>query len=197
MWALELRSPISNTAESASNKYTGKSGLAGKLSYDLGHDSALWFDIDGGGANVEQAGVSKIDAVKTVTNLGYSNHLIRNNEVMVFYEIKYRTTSESEKVNDVKKDKTELPVLLGVESEANSWMTLRASLTQNILIGSSKDTSIGAEADTITPNTSASAGAGFKWGKNNFDVTLNTSADGKFGFDSTGFAANAGYTYLF
>lgn len=57
-----------------------------------------------------------------------------------------------------------LPVVIGVESSLAEWVSLRASLTQNVLLGYSRDQTAAAPANkrnTVANNTTAALGAGF------------------------------------
>jgi hypothetical protein len=101
-------------------------------------------------------------------------------------------TMGTSKTGTSKTEETKMPVIIGVEADAASWLTLRGSITQNVLIGSTKTT--GSEADTIAPNTKVAAGAGFKFNKAVLDVVLNAGTSGAL---DANLGANAGLTYMF
>lgn len=114
-----------------------------------------------------------------------------------FYGVSYNTSTTKEKKADSKTETTSLPVIIGVEAEATSWMVLRGSVTQNILLGSKK---VGtADADTVADNTKVAAGAGLKFGKFLLDGTFTNAQNGTstaLGSDA-GFVTNVGMTYNF
>jgi hypothetical protein len=98
---------------------------------------------------------------------------------------------------EVKTTATYLPFLVGVEYDAASWLTLRASAIQNVLLGSTKTeaTGLSGDADTIANNTKVAAGLGLRLGK--------WAADGSWAAQTTGavnttnFLTNVGLTYMF
>jgi hypothetical protein len=97
-------------------------------------------------------------------------------------------------------EQTQLPFIMGVEADAASWLTLRASLKQNVILGSTKpntgDTSTG-----IANNTTVALGAGMKFNKFTLDSTLAAgSVPGTVGtgaINANNMMANASLTYLF
>ncbi|MFN7905840.1 MAG: hypothetical protein ACK5P5_11725, partial [Pseudobdellovibrionaceae bacterium] len=120
--------------------------------------------------------------------------------------------------NIEKKETTTLPVVVGVEHDAMSWLVVRGSVTQNFLYSSDKvSTKNGATTDgvnTVDDNTVVAAGLGFKFNKFILDATLAAAAHGNLGFDAgdapaTGtadpdqsqarnnFLAKAALTYMF
>lgn len=98
---------------------------------------------------------------------------------------------------ETKTKETHLPFLVGVEYDAASWMTLRASATQNVLIGSTKTENGAApdEVNTIPQNTRVAAGIGLRFGKWVADGSWAASTTGN--VNSTSFLTNLGLTYMF
>ncbi|MEK6772466.1 MAG: hypothetical protein AABY64_00880 [Bdellovibrionota bacterium] len=115
-----------------------------------------------------------------------------------FYGVSYNTDTRKEKQGNTKSEETTFPVIIGVEAEATSWMVLRGSVTQNVLLGSTK--AAGAtDANTIADNTTVAAGAGLKFGKFMLDGTFTNAASGTatgLGTDAN-FVTNVGMTYNF
>lgn len=99
-----------------------------------------------------------------------------------------------------------LPVVAGVEVDANAWLTLRGALSQDLPISYGKlDTTRGtaetsSSRSSNTANTAVTAGLGVKFGKMMFDGFLKASNSatngGEFGFDDR-FLSQASVTYLF
>lgn len=119
-----------------------------------------------------------------------------------FYGISYMMMTSKTK-DGPKTERTMLPVVVGIEADATSWMVLRASVTQNILIDTTKTTPATGAATVETSNyddTVTAAGVGFKLGKFMVDGSLAATTagatSGKFGTD-TGFLSNVGLTYQF
>jgi hypothetical protein len=105
-----------------------------------------------------------------------------------FYGASYEMGSS--KTGSVKTDTTRLPVLIGIEADAASWLTLRGSVKQNVLIGSDKVT----ETDSAPHNTTVAAGAGLKFNKAALDFTLTAAGTGNLDQNIGG---QAGLTYMF
>ncbi len=108
------------------------------------------------------------------------------------------------KVGAGSKTKTEstiVPLIVGVEAEVSSWMTLRGSLTQPLSILSTSSRKVGTAAssgESVSDATITALGAGFKWGKANIDAVVSTGTDGNFGVDSGGdILGQASVTYNF
>ncbi|MBX3032701.1 MAG: hypothetical protein KF865_02175 [Bdellovibrionaceae bacterium] len=121
--------------------------------------------------------------------------------VEFFYGASYVMTNVkgNSLVGDNKTEVTKLPVIVGVEAEANSWLVLRGSLTQNLgLLGTTKTTTAGTagESDSLG-STTVAAGAGMKFGKFTVDTTLKAATTGTIGSDGANFLGDASLTYLF
>ncbi len=118
-----------------------------------------------------------------------------------FYGVAYASTTS--KIKDgAKTETTALPVIIGIEADATSWMVLRASVTQNVLLASNKVTAASGTASTdstMYDNTVTAAGVGLKLGKFLVDGSLaaTTGNSGKLGSDAAGFLSNVGMTYTF
>jgi hypothetical protein len=96
-------------------------------------------------------------------------------------------------------EQTSLPFVIGVEADAASWLTLRASAKQNVILGSSKVNT--ADSTTVANNTTVALGAGLKLNKFTLDSTLLAgsvpSTAGNGNIDTTNLMANASLTYMF
>lgn len=105
-----------------------------------------------------------------------------------FYGVAYAMGTS--KVGTTKTDTSRLPVLIGIEADAASWLTLRGSVKQNVLLGSDKTT----ETDSAPHDTTVAAGAGLKFNKAVLDFTLTAAGSGNL---NAAIGGNAGLTYLF
>lgn len=80
------------------------------------------------------------------------------------------------------KDKSwSVPVTLGVEADATSWLALRGSITHNLL-GQNMN-SLNGNRDSNPNSTTIATGAGFKFGAVGIDASVATGT-GTFGFDA-------------
>lgn len=88
-----------------------------------------------------------------------------------FYGISY--TSDELKVGAAKTTTTGLPLIAGMEIDAASWLALRGSITQNVLMGEVKADP--GSTDKMANNTVVAAGAAVKFGKMTMDATISGS----------------------
>lgn len=120
-------------------------------------------------------------------------HAMKSEGADFFYGIAYQMTNS--KTGSAKTDTTSLPFIIGIETDAASWLTLRGSVTQNVLLGGSKTTTPDDGMNSTDHNTNVNAGMGFKFTKSMLDITLTAADTGA--INGTSFGANAGLTYLF
>ncbi len=113
------------------------------------------------------------------------------------YQSKVEGTQSA--IINVKNTAQYVPFLLGVEYDAISWATVRASVTQNVLIGSTKaddDTGPRPDAqDTVSNNTVVAGGLGLHFNKFVVDGTLAASRTGN--ANTTDLLSNVALTYNF
>lgn len=153
-----------------------------------------------GSAALSLNGTEAAKADASTMTLGLVNTHAKDG-VDFFYGVSY--VMEQTKVkptggNETKIDTTKLPVIVGVEAEANSWVTLRGSITQSFpLLGSTKtDTGTGtADSNTLGESTTVSAGVGMKFNKFTLDGVLSSGTSGALKTDDI--ATNASLTYAF
>lgn len=88
-----------------------------------------------------------------------------------------------------------LPFSIGLEKDMFSWMTVRGSVRQNILLGSNKSEIAGTKAEKNLNNTSVAMGLGFKHDGFVFDGTMAAGTSGD--FNATTFLTTASMTYSF
>jgi hypothetical protein len=70
----------------------------------------------------------------------------------------------------------ELPVTIGMEAEATSWLTLRGSVTQNVILNTEETAVLNvAKKKTQTNTTNVSAGATLNFGKLKVDGVIGTT----------------------
>ncbi len=108
------------------------------------------------------------------------------------------TTTENGKVKT-----TTLPVTIGMEADATSWLTLRGNVHQNVILGSSK--SIAGKTTTIANSTTVDGGATLNFGKLKVDGSIGTTASSRAGTIGTkegvlatdNLLSRVGVTYMF
>lgn len=92
---------------------------------------------------------------------------------------------------------TLLPITIGIEADATSWMKLRGSVAQNVVVGTVEDSDGGVELkDDHNPNsTLIGAGIGLNFNKFTLDATFAGATTGN--LDSNEFFANTSLHYVF
>lgn len=89
-----------------------------------------------------------------------------------------------------------LPVAFGFEADATSWLTLRGSVGQNVVLNNTKSTTAGVETKSTNANTTnVTAGASLTFGKLALDGYVGTQATGK--LDADNLFSRVGVTYNF
>ena len=145
------------------------------------------------------AEIAKVEATRIAVG-AVSSHKKDGNEF--FYGAKLASYEQKNKTNDNKVSTLMLPVIVGLEGEATSWLTLRGSLTQNVLIQNEKDTTGATTAKEFAPganSTVAAIGAGLKFNK----ITVDGSLEGLTGnganqdVNGANLLTTVGLTYMF
>ncbi len=204
LWDAGLDVGLTNTfkqdtlAGTAVADFTGKTaiGLNGRYFMDTMTFSAL-YSINGGKDQV----APESDFELNHFNLGVENSH-KTEGADFFYGIKYAFDALKNKAagGDKKSEMTSLPVYAGIEADAASWLVLRASVTQNFLLGSTKNEfATTGESNTISNNTVVAAGAGLKFNKLQLDGTFAKASGGSAtgALNSSDLLANASLTYMF
>lgn len=189
-------------AGAGDHKFDGSIGLHVGGGYNVTENGKVY-------AYVKQFGWEQTDstpttAVKTSADgsfttyaLGYG-HTMKMESGTFFSNIYYRMKEiEVEFANSAKAENTELPITFGYEADATSWLTLRGSVTQN-LMGSRKndfagkglnDVALGVAANEFGSNTagkkvsqrdstSVRAGASLNFGQLVIDGLIGTEVSG-------------------
>lgn len=146
--------------------------------------------------------LAKVDAQRITLGVVDSNKKDGNE---FFYGAKLVSFTQKDKTAPEEKTTTlTLPVIVGLEGEATSWLTLRGSLTQNVLLANSKkETTPAAGGDfEFAPganSTVAAIGAGLKFNKITVDGSLEGLTGGAANQDLNGnsLLTTVGLTYMF
>lgn len=124
--------------------------------------------------------------------LGLEDRSMKKADADVYYGALFNmSTRETAKKNTVML----LPIFVGIETPVASWLTFRGSVSQNFLLGSTKDENTSTKADGIGNNTTASAGLGFKHGNLTLDGVLTAGTSGD--INGNQFLSQASVTYNF
>lgn len=196
-WDLTLTAVLVNMAELANGKkMTGSStlGLAG--GYEINSTLSMFGDIGISGAKFEDIGAQDGQVKLVNYKIGLIN-IYETESGEIFYsiaviqeELKKETSSGVQK-----KFVNNLPVTIGFENDANSWLVLRGSIVQSVLLANTND-EIAAEEYVPGVNTTTLAlGAGLKWSNISVDGTLKTASSQK--INTSELLSQVGMTYIF
>lgn len=200
-WDASLDLGLTDTAQfgasGAETKWTGKASADLRAGYTM---DAWYFygQYAMGGGKVDASGTTTHDIENSTIDVGFVNSTkVDGGEF--FWGAQYAMQTKNDKAtgND-KKEYTNLPVVIGIEADAASWLVLRGSITQTVLLSSSKTTPVGGAAgDTTTfaNDTTVAAGAGIKFNKFTLDAGLAASTTGQ--INGNNLLTNAGLTYNF
>lgn len=190
-WDASLNLGVTDTAEVGVNKWTGK------MAADLrgGYTMEEWYFYGRyamKGGKHEVSGATNKDLDNSNIEIGATNTTkIEGGEF--FWTVAYEMEKEEDKTASTKTESSLLPVSIGIEADAASWLVLRGSVKQTVLLNSVKTTP--GETKTKANDTTVAAGAGIKFNKFMLDATLAGSTTGQINGNSL--LAHAGLTYNF
>lgn len=150
------------------------------------------------GAKHSTGGTASANVEKTDMTVGVVNSH-KKDGADFYYGVSYTSSVNKDKEGTQSKtESSKLPVIVGIEAEAASWLVVRGSITQSVLMSASKtSTTAGTTNETsMTDDTVVAGGLGLKLSKFTVDGTLAGSSTGKLGSDDH-FMANLGLTYKF
>ena len=194
-WAnVQLVSTAEKGAGGAKTSITASPYLSGGLSYAV--STMRYFgrlDLSKGKFDAA-AGVTDKDLTDVNIAAGLEDRSLRTNAADIYYGAKFEYAKRSYDSKNV--TSYALPVFVGIEAPLFSWMTVRASASQNVLIGSKKSekTTPTTESD-IQANTKVAAGLGFTHGSFTLDGSMTAALDGN--INGNQFLSQASITYNF
>lgn len=190
MGALDVKAGLGlgNTYENDSGKFKGDIGITAGAGYAL---NTMYFNVKAemGGFKVENAGGSEVMKASGM-NLGvYATESLKKDGNEFFYgagleNSDYKITQSGVVApgatnGDKKVTAFKLPVWIGLEVDAASWLTLRGSVKQSVVLNSTKNELSTAVAGVPTGEfgsgentTTIAAGAGLKFNKINVDTAV-------------------------
>ncbi len=201
-----------NTLADKDATYKGTTGfkLAGGYWFDKLYVFANYYQ-DGAKLESTVNGNMKVEIAQSQYEVGVLDTM-KADGMNFFYGVSYiGFTSKAKDVagpapavpvieNAFTQEQTQLPFIMGVEADATSWMTLRASVKQNVILGSTKPNT-GDSTTNIDNNTTVALGAGMKFNKFTLDSTLAAGSvpgtAGSGAIDANNLMANASLTYMF
>ncbi|MBX3040097.1 MAG: hypothetical protein KF789_05235 [Bdellovibrionaceae bacterium] len=192
-----VNAQLLSKAEQPSGTNTDKFNGAPLLSANiLQSGQTYWHGGVTYGAMKSEVGGASTDVKPLGISAGYVDRTLGNDQTDLYYGI---TLNYSDVDFGGKHLKVmSLPVAIGLEHPMNTWSTFRASIQQNVLLGSVKDGTAAAPNDKEAPianNTNVAAGLGLKYGGIVLDGVLSAATSGN--INGNAVLARAGMTYSF
>ena len=185
---------------SVKKEYKGKMGFNLNGGMNFGETLSAHANITSTGVKVASAGadVGDYDAMTISVKL---IEAIKKDGNHFFYGAGLSTSSSKEKLADSKSSTLNLPLIIGLEATATSWLTLRASVSQDVLLSNEKteDATTPANDSETNPglnSTKYAAGASLVFNKVSIDGTL-TNGAGNQTVNGTDLLGTVGLTYNF
>ena len=175
-------------ADMKTDKLEGSGSLNLGVNYKMGN-MKVYVDYSSGGMEYTDASSPdfKKEFTRTTINVGVGHTHEVSSTARVFSSIGYVTQTDETKATatiTVEDKETYIPILIGFEADANSWLTLRGSISQNLpFLNKSEYTNSGDaddnEEDKGEASTAFNAGATLNFGKLQVDGIIGngTSSD--------------------
>lgn len=183
----------------ALDDYKG-SGFDVNASYNVMTDLYVYGGVKSAGYKTTDATVDAKDVTTMTIKVGAINW-IKKDGVEFFYGAELNNEDKKDKVTatDLKSKKMKMPLTIGLEASANSWLTLRGSVSQTLLLVDTEKVETGATTTTeLSPganSTTLAAGAGLKFDKVSVDGSI--LAAGSQVINSANMLGQVGLTYAF
>jgi hypothetical protein len=190
-------SRVTGSNDLENGTYNGSGFIAGII-YKLKHTTLL---IDLMGGSIDLSGRSDLDqngkgkADRLTLGLGHIYEIDKTQRLN--FNLNYEVTKTENSIKDENITETNLPLVLGLEVDATSWLIFRGSVVQNFIIGKEKIERGGTTEVVPSPANGAKVnfGATFNFGK--LKVDGNLGMDNLSLFNLNAFFANASFTYWY
>lgn len=196
-----LSSSETEVSATATNKFDSKPGIEGGVTFDLKPDQKAWgtLGLYSYSARYQTQGASSRDGSITVLSGGVTQFLTPEAITRLFVSGGLTFSKNNLKgvgaTAEYNQERIYFPIVIGLENQAWDWMTIRASVRQNVLFDQTKNSNT---TDLNTPNTTVvSAGTGFKWKRLLLDAVLAGAVAGTGNIDGNSLLTRAGLTYSF
>ncbi|MDX9730808.1 MAG: hypothetical protein RBT63_03465 [Bdellovibrionales bacterium] len=181
------------SAETAGAKFNGGPAIDAGYLHRMSETLVLEGKVSYAMAELEPAGGgAKTETKDLGVSVGFNHRPVEG----LYYGagIAYSNNDVADKGNNT----LSIPFVVGLEKDILSWMTVRGSVSQGILFGSTKNEQVAAPNDKTVTNandTMVAAGLGIKHNGFTIDGTLAAAANGQ--LNGNAFLANAALTYNF
>ncbi len=186
------------TNVSPNDSYKGKSSIELSGGYNVTETMYVNAGFATGGAKLEDNAAAVADIAYTNITVGVTES-VKKDGAEFFYGAGLLSASTEEKTSNTKITAMKMPLIIGLEADANSWLTLRGSVTQTLLLVDSDKTETAGVASVETSpganSTTLAAGAGLKFNKVSVDGSI--LASGSQVINSANLLGQVGLTYAF
>ena len=121
------------------DSYKGKSAISLTGGYNVTETMYVNAGFASGGFKLEDNSAAAADVSYTNITVGVTES-IKKDGAEFFYGAGLLSASTEEKTSDTKITAMKMPLIIGLEADANSWLTLRGSVTQTLLLVDSDKT---------------------------------------------------------
>lgn len=163
------------SGKAINDEFKGKSNVAVRGGMWVSSDLYAYADVAMGGWEVMDNSAVTSEMKTTDIQVGAINTMKNDGNEFFWGAGLASSQSKDSKGLEEKTNDLMLPFIIGVEANASSWLTLRGSVTQNVMIQNEKtEDTTGTTAETAPGlnSTVASIGAGLKLGKLVVDGSL-------------------------
>lgn len=187
-WEVEVTQGLTAKSENAAATVESKGLTKVGAAYNMNENMQIYANVGMIKVDGTLGGTDATLLDGTSYSLGMVNTVLRNEEANFFYGV---AVSQTKLKDD--SETLALPVWMGVEANAASWLVLRASIAQNVLLNETKEDATGDKTDL--DSTTFAAGAGIKFGKSMIDASFTGSQTGVINADNM--FSQVAYTYTF
>jgi hypothetical protein len=194
-----MASSENNTGANPPGKWDGKTYIKVGGAWTLDNTTKVIGQIFNNGYNYNAAGGAVTEIKSLLIDVRYNKVHKPKTDVTFFYGAGFTNVTGDASSGGTKNDITvqQVPLFFGLESAATSWMDVRASVTQGVLLNSQKNVSLPTVADTQSDPNSTTLGAGTTLKFTNFilDATLAAASTGD--INSAALLSHASILYYF
>lgn len=186
------------TSAATNDEFKGKSNIVVRGGYWLSSDMYVHGLLGMTGYEATDGGAAAGEVKSTDIEIGAINTM-KNDGNEFFWGASLASSTEKDDTADTKDSSLMVPFIIGVEANAASWLTVRGSIEQNVIIQDEKSETGSTTTTDLAPGANSTifaAGAGLKLGKLSLDGSILTGASNQ-NIDSANLLGTVGMTYSF
>lgn len=165
------------------NKWEADTGMNVNVAYGFGSWTAfVEYDKRGGEYTAEATPSAKDEYSSTEMVVGVGHTKEVSSSARIYTDIEYKSSKKTLKIGTSSEGEikySRIPLTVGFEADANSWLTLRGSISQNLPVAGKverKDAGATTKSEqTVQATTDVAAGATLNFGKLKVDGMIGTS----------------------